>query len=616
MRLGTILSVVLSAACIQAADPIAESLGLTPENRSLPLWTKPAESESEALSTRARSIHTSILIVGTASHGYGTAFVISKEHRLLATNAHVADIRHKAGRMLAIPNRSSHVFEIDEVWYHPGVVRKNKAGLMFRSADPAVGDVHPVSPDVAVLHVAGVDELPSEIPLAEPDEIWDAFAKPVAMIGFPGHDTVSWPGVGDNVQASYRSGVVARATDFFNDADAELRDRQRVQHTMQSWGGFSGSPLFLPNGSVLGLHNSGATISRGRRTANLQYGVRIDCLWELLAHHKLQDKVNVPVSTAELRLDRFLQPDPRLEKFHQVLELVQTARIRILEDRFREAGELLTKAIGIMPTFPKAHSLRSSNHLSYAVETWGGPANAMRLGQLDGFIAQMEWSLSNSQTALRLDPLNAANMQRFIKAQLNLKFAKDTQRGGRGRPESPEFRAALRKLIDSEELPAVVRANAATAYGETFRLVKYELPWNTRAIEFYPYGETLYKNRAGTYEELGRRELAAADRRKAAELTRSKLLSEQAWLLATSRDAAKRNGKEAVRLATEACRLVDYRFSPRLSALAAACAEAGDFDQAVKWATEALKLAETQDKSSVAAELRSYRNGEPWRLTN
>ena len=42
------------------------------------------------------------------------------------------------------------------------------------------------------------------------------------------------------------------------------------------------------------------------------------------------------------------------------------------------------------------------------------------------------------------------------------------------------------------------------------------------------------------------------------------------------------NGMEAVKYGTKACELTDWKYPPSLGTLAAAYAEAGDFDQAVR----------------------------------
>jgi tetratricopeptide (TPR) repeat protein len=70
-------------------------------------------------------------------------------------------------------------------------------------------------------------------------------------------------------------------------------------------------------------------------------------------------------------------------------------------------------------------------------------------------------------------------------------------------------------------------------------------------------------------------------------------LNELAWQLATSSDAALRNGPEAVQLAEHGCAVTSRRDPMLLATLAAAYAEAGRFPEAISAAQEALALART-----------------------
>jgi len=67
--------------------------------------------------------------------------------------------------------------------------------------------------------------------------------------------------------------------------------------------------------------------------------------------------------------------------------------------------------------------------------------------------------------------------------------------------------------------------------------------------------------------------------------------SSLAWVLATSPEAADRNGALAVKLAEDACWRTRYRQTTMVGTLAAAYAEAGRFDEAVATAQKACDLA-------------------------
>ena len=90
-------------------------------------------------------------------------------------------------------------------------------------------------------------------------------------------------------------------------------------------------------------------------------------------------------------------------------------------------------------------------------------------------------------------------------------------------------------------------------------------------------------------------------------------LNNLAWVLATSPEATLRDGKRAIKLATQACEKTDYQKAHILSTLAAAYAETGDFKTAVKWSKKALELGEEDQKDELAKELASFEADKPWR---
>jgi len=89
-----------------------------------------------------------------------------------------------------------------------------------------------------------------------------------------------------------------------------------------------------------------------------------------------------------------------------------------------------------------------------------------------------------------------------------------------------------------------------------------------------------------------------------------------AWLLATVPQASLRNGAKALELARQASLLTGGENPAVLQTLAAACAEAGRFSEAVETAQHALRLAEAQSNTALTAalqsELKLYQAGSPY----
>jgi tetratricopeptide (TPR) repeat protein len=77
-------------------------------------------------------------------------------------------------------------------------------------------------------------------------------------------------------------------------------------------------------------------------------------------------------------------------------------------------------------------------------------------------------------------------------------------------------------------------------------------------------------------------------------------LNNMAWILATDSDDSIRDGKEAVQYAKQACERTHYSEAIPIGTLGAACAEAGQFEEAAAMAQKAIDLATAEGKSDFA----------------
>lgn len=135
------------------------------------------------------------------------------------------------------------------------------------------------------------------------------------------------------------------------------------------------------------------------------------------------------------------------------------------------------------------------------------------------------------------------------------------------------------------------------------------------ALQLRPGYAKPLSNRGTVYQRLGQYRDAARDYIRAIEIDADHLnaYNNLAWLRATCPDQALRNGEEAVALALRVNEALDWQDSSSLDTLAAAYAEIGDFDSAIKYQQDAMALADKTQRLVQQIRLEMYKKGRPYR---
>lgn len=138
------------------------------------------------------------------------------------------------------------------------------------------------------------------------------------------------------------------------------------------------------------------------------------------------------------------------------------------------------------------------------------------------------------------------------------------------------------------------------------------------AVAIAPRQASVYQCRADVYMEFRRYTEAEADIKKAVRMKSDDpmaALSLLAWFRATCPDSHFRDGKEALEAARRRCQNMNSFRHGGLDTLAAAYAETGEFDQAVKSEAQAIEIAPSRSPalSDMKERLELYKRHKPFR---
>jgi len=183
--------------------------------------------------------------------------------------------------------------------------------------------------------------------------------------------------------------------------------------------------------------------------------------------------------------------------------------------------------------------------------------------------------------------------------------------------EVGEYVLALSDLSDAIRLAPeyaetyVARAHAWYIQGYSDTAIEDYTEALDRGVEA---ASEAYAGRGNAYESLGNTAKAVADYAEAVRLDPNDedTPMQLAWILATYPAPQYRDGKRAVELAARAVALTDGRHWRALDVMAAACAEAGNFDDAKKYAEYSLDLAPPDQRDAVQERLTLYRSSQPY----
>ena len=136
------------------------------------------------------------------------------------------------------------------------------------------------------------------------------------------------------------------------------------------------------------------------------------------------------------------------------------------------------------------------------------------------------------------------------------------------------------------------------------------------AIRIDPKYTLAYNNRGLVWQIKGDYDKAIADHNEAIRIDPKNALAYNnlAWVFATVSSVTRRDGPQAVELATKACELTDWRNDQFIGTLSAAYAETGQFSQAIDYLNKAVAMNPYSFVEVRGQMLSLFKSGKPYRM--
>ena len=390
------------------------------------------------------------------------------------------------------------------------------------------------------------------------------------------------------------------AVDFYKQFDvaADLAKKGQYAAAIPEWT----KAIAMSPGDARAHNNFGQTLAHAGKTqaAIAEYRKSIAAKPNYPeAHNNLAISLDAAGDTHEAieHYRQAIEQNPGYAEAHSNL-----GRALAQQGRLPEAVEQYEDALALNPNYAEAHNNlgfaltaqgrldEAVDHYRQAIESDPRYAHAYNnLGLALAMQGKIDEAIGDFQKAVELDPSYAG-------AEGNLGHALIEKNN------VDEAIPHLKKALELGAETAEVHTNLGVGLAEKGQIDE-AIPHFERALQLSPNDADAHYYLGMALVMKGRGAEGLGHWRRALRKDPDNLLAlnDAAWLLATSSDAALRNGSEAVSLAGHAVQLTSGHEPMLLSTLAAAYAEAGEFDKAIELEQRATDLATQQGNTRLAA---------------